>query len=79
MEEGSDDPKAVMQDRLAQDLIPVIQGLIVAYNDEAAGDPLLPAAPGIRLDEGYNSQSFEGAVDEIADAWGLVHGEPIID
>ncbi len=77
---GCDAPAVLSAlDRLAQDLIPVIQGLIAAYNDEAAGDPLLPAGPGIRLDEGYNSQSFENAVDEIADAWGLVHGEPIID
>ena len=66
-------------DRLAQDLVPVINDLIIGYNEVAAGDPLLPVGPSFRPDEDYNSQTFSEAIDEIADVWGIVHGEPIID
>lgn len=77
---GCDAPPVLSAlDRLAQDLVPVINDLIIGYNEVAAGDPLLPVGPPFRPDEDYNSQTFSGAIDEIADVWGIVHGEPIID
>jgi hypothetical protein len=66
-------------DRLAQDLVPVISGLVLDYEAMAAGDPSLPAGPGLRPDEDYNSQTYSKSVDELTDVWSLVHGEPSID